>query len=106
MGLKTAEQYKASLRDDRVVYYKGERVPDVTAHPDLRVCVDTMALDYEIAERPEFRELAVVHDTTLGEEIRRYYHVPANGEDLVKQLELIIAATRLGDGFIPLAHDI
>ncbi len=106
MGLKTAGQYKASLRDDRVVYYKGERVPDVTAHPDLGVCVDTMALDYEMAEQREYRALAVVHDAALSEDISRYYHVPANGDDLVKQLELIIAATRLGDGFIPLAHDI
>ncbi|MGB8647627.1 MAG: 4-hydroxyphenylacetate 3-hydroxylase N-terminal domain-containing protein [Anaerolineae bacterium] len=106
MGLKTAQQYKESLRDERVVYYKGERVEDVTTHPDLGVCVDTMALDYEIAERSEYRDLAVVHDAGLGEEISRYYHVPANSEDLVKQLELIIAATRLGDGFIPLAHDI
>jgi 4-hydroxybutyryl-CoA dehydratase / vinylacetyl-CoA-Delta-isomerase len=106
MGLKTAQEYKASLRDGRVVYYKGERVTDVTAHPDLGVCVDTMALDYEIAEMPEYRDLAVVHDPELGEEISRYYHVPRDGQDLVKQLELIIAATRLGDGFIPLAHDI
>ncbi len=106
MGLKTVQQYKESLRDGRAVYYKGERVADVTAHPDLSVCVDTMALDYEIAERPEYRELAVVYDEELGEEISRYYHVPRDGQDLVKQLELIIAATRLGDGFIPLAHDI
>jgi 4-hydroxybutyryl-CoA dehydratase / vinylacetyl-CoA-Delta-isomerase len=65
-----------------------------------------MALDYEMAERPEFRDLAVVYDQELCEEISRYYYTPQNGQDLVKQFDLIIAATRLGDGFIPLAHDI
>lgn len=106
MALKTAQQYKESLRDGRVVYYKGEKIPDVTVHPDLRVCVDTMALDYEIAEQPEYRDLAVVADKELGEEISRYYYTPQNGEDLVKLFDLIVGATRLGDGFIPLAHDI
>lgn len=106
MGLKTPQQYKDSLRDGRVVYYKGERVEDVTAHPDLAACVETMAVDYEMAERPEYQSLAVVHDKMLGEDISRYYHVPANGEDLLKQFELIVESTRLGDGFIPLAKDI
>jgi 4-hydroxybutyryl-CoA dehydratase/vinylacetyl-CoA-Delta-isomerase len=106
MGLKTAQEYKESLRDGRVVYYKGEKVEDVTRHPELSVCVDTMALDYELAEQPENRELAVVYDEELGEEISRYYHLPQNGEDLLKQFDLIVASTRLGDGFIPLAHDI
>ena len=33
MGLRTPQEYKASLQDDRVIYYKGERVKDVTTHP-------------------------------------------------------------------------
>jgi len=106
MGLKTAQEYKESLRDGRVVYYQGEKVEDVTRHPELSACVDTMALDYELAERPESRELAVVYDEELGEEISRYYHLPQDGGDLLKQFDLIVASTRLGDGFIPLAHDI
>ncbi len=106
MGLKTVREYKDSLKDGRVVYYKGQRVEDVTTHPELSVCVDTMALDYELAERPEYRDLAVVYDEELGEEISRYYYVPKNGDDLLKQFDLIVASTKMGDGFIPLAHDI
>lgn len=106
MGLKSVQQYKDGLNDGRVVYYKGQRVENVAAHPDIGVCVDTMAVDYEMAERAEYRDLAVVHDAELGEEISRYYHVPKDGDDLLKHFDLIVAATRLGDGFIPLAHDI
>ncbi len=106
MGLKTVQQYKDSLKDGRVVYYKGELVADVTTHPDLSVAVDTMALDYHLAELPEFRDLATVDDEVLGERINRYYYLPKNGDDLLKQFELIVASTRMGDGFIPLAHDI
>lgn len=106
MALKTVEEYKESLRDDRVVYYKGERIEDVTTHPDLSVAVETMALDYQLHEHPQYRDLAIVHDEELGEEVSRYYHLPRNSDDLLKQFELIVASTRLGDGFIPLAHDI
>ncbi|HEY9152920.1 MAG TPA: 4-hydroxyphenylacetate 3-hydroxylase N-terminal domain-containing protein [Anaerolineales bacterium] len=106
MGLKTVQEYKDSLKDGRVMYYKGERVTDVTTHPDLSVAVDTMALDYHLAELPEFHDLATVYDETLGERINRYYYLPKNGDDLLKQFELIVASTRMGDGFIPLAHDI
>ncbi len=106
MGLKSVQQYKDSLNDGRAVYYKGQKVENVAAHPDISVCVDTMAVDYEMAERAEYRDLAVVHDAELGEAISRYYHVPKDGDDLLKLFDLIVAATRLGDGFIPLAHDI
>jgi 4-hydroxybutyryl-CoA dehydratase/vinylacetyl-CoA-Delta-isomerase len=106
MGLKTVQEYKDSLKDERVVYYKGERVTDVTTHPDLSVAADTMALDYHLAELPEFHDLATVYDEVLGERINRYYYLPKDGQDLLKQFELIVASTRMGDGFIPLAHDI
>lgn len=106
MGLKTVQEYKDSLKDGRLVYYKGERVMDVTTHPELSVAVDTMALDYHLAELPEYRDLATVYDEALGEQINRYYYLPRNGEDLLKQFDLIVASTRIGDGFIPLAHDI
>ena len=33
MALRTAGQYLDSLRDDRVVYYAGERIRDVVEHP-------------------------------------------------------------------------
>ena len=39
MALRTPLAYQASLQDERVIYYRGERVKDVTAHPVLRVAV-------------------------------------------------------------------
>jgi aromatic ring hydroxylase len=106
MGLISAAQYKDSLNDGRVVYYKGEKIENVAIHPDLGVCADLMAIDYEMAENPEFRDMAVIKDAESGEEISRYYYKPQNAEDLLKAHELIVKATELGDGYIPLAHDI
>ena len=106
MGLKTVEQYKESLRDGREVYMYGERVKDVTIHPALKVCVETMAVDYECAELPQFKDLANVYDPELKQEVSRYYYIPKTGEDLVKATELIIATSTYADGYIPLAKDI
>ena len=46
MGLISAAQYKESLNDGRVVFYKGEKIENVATHPDLGVCADLMAIDY------------------------------------------------------------
>jgi 4-hydroxybutyryl-CoA dehydratase/vinylacetyl-CoA-Delta-isomerase len=105
MGLKTAQEYKESLRDGRTVYICGERVADVYAHPMLKTCIETAALDYEMTVMPEYRDLAVITLET-GEPISRYYHQPQNAEDLLKRHELMVAATRLGGGAIPFTHDI
>lgn len=106
MGLMTAQEYRDSLNDGRIVYYKGRKIENVATDPDLMACVETVAVDYLMAHDPQYKDLALVYDEELGENISRYNHVPKNGEDLLKHLELIIKATELGEGYIPLAHDI
>ena len=106
MGLMSADEYLRSLDDGRVVYYKGEKVASVADHPDLGVCAGTMALDFELAENPEYEDLATVYDQDLGERISRYYYRPRNAEDLLKANDLITTSTSLGDGIIPFSHDI
>ena len=39
MPLRSAQQYIESLRDGRTVYFRGQRVPDVTTHPVISVAV-------------------------------------------------------------------
>lgn len=106
MGLISADEYRARLDDGRVVYYKGERIKNVATDPNLKTCVNTMAVDYEMAHDPKYRDLAVVDDPELGEPVSRYYYKPTTADDLLKAHELIVTSTALGDGYIPLAHDI
>jgi hypothetical protein len=40
MGLRTAEQYRSSLRDGRAVFFRGEKVADVTTHPVIGIAVE------------------------------------------------------------------
>ena len=62
MPLRTVEQYKDSLKDDRQVYFRGQRIPDVTAHPLVQTAIDHEATDYRLMHDPEYRELAVVRN--------------------------------------------
>src|SRR5207237_8631945 len=106
MALRTVEQYKTSLRDGRLVYFRGQRVQDVTTHPVIGVAVNHAAIDYEIAHQTEYRDLAVYVDRLTGEEHSRYFNIPANAEDLLKRSELIETSTRLGRTLVVLIKEI
>lgn len=104
MPLRSPEEYVASLRDGRRVFYKGSRVPDVTAHPVIARAIDHASIDFRMAEDHRFRDLAVVHGTH-GEQ-SRYFATPKTGADLLARSRLIEAATRLGATLVVLVKEI
>lgn len=106
MALRTPQAYQASLQDERVIYYRGERVKDVTTHPVLRVAVQHASIDYQMAEDPRYHDLAVVRDPHSGEEMSRYYHLPRHSDDLLKRSQLIETATSLGRTLVVLIKEI
>ena len=104
MGLRTPAEYVESLRDGRTVFYRGERVPDVTVHPVIAKAVRHACVDYEMAEDAETRELAVVADE--GEPYARYFKVPGSTDDLRLRSQLIEASTARGRTLVPLVKEI
>ena len=104
MGLRTPAEYVESLRDGRTVFYRGERVPDVTVHPVIDKAVRHACVDYEMAEDPETRDLAVVADE--GEPYARYFKVPMSTDDLRLRSQLIEASTARGRTLVPLVKEI
>src|SRR5688500_715547 len=104
MGLRTPQQYIDSLHDGRTVYFRGEKVDDVTTHPVIKKAVHHACLDYEMAERPETRDLAVVEED--GDVYSRYYKIPASTDDLLKRSALIEAATAAGKTLVVLVKEI
>jgi 4-hydroxybutyryl-CoA dehydratase / vinylacetyl-CoA-Delta-isomerase len=104
MGLRTVEQYKKSLRDNRAVFFRGEKVTDVTAHPVIGIAVEHAAIDYRMAEEAHYRDLSVISED--GAEYSRYYHLPQNGADLLKRSQLIAASTREGATLVILIKEI
>jgi aromatic ring hydroxylase len=105
MGLRTAQQYLKSLRDGRTVYYRGERVADVTAHPEIGLGVKHAALEYASAQDPEHAELTTYTDPT-GARSSRYFKVPEGPADLLRRHELIDHGTRVGHGVFLIIKEI
>jgi aromatic ring hydroxylase len=106
MGLSTADEYRESLRDGRTLWYRGQRVPDILAEPDLRVAVDHAALDYEVSHDPEYRDLAVAKDPDSGNEYSAYYAIPRSSDDLLARSRLIETVTGIGGTMVTLVKEI
>jgi len=71
--VRSPEQYRASLRDGRAVYFKGRVVPDVTTHPTIGIAVEHACIDYSMAEDAAYRDLATVTDDGAIGPYSRYY---------------------------------
>ena len=60
--IRTGEEYKDSIRDNREVYMDGQRVKDVTAHPMFKPLIDIRARIYDMAHDPDTRDVMTVED--------------------------------------------
>src|SRR5262249_52974390 len=89
LGLRTADEYRESLRDGRALWYRGKRVDDILAEPDLRIAVDNAARDFDMTLDPEHRELAVAVDPVTGAEYHALYALPTTPDDLLRRSKLI-----------------
>lgn len=104
VGLRTPEQYLASLGDERTVYFRGVRVDDVTTHPVIRRGAEHAAAEFAHALDPANAHLAVAE--VFGEPSSRYYAAPRDAADLAKRAALIEASTREGHTVVPLVKEI
>ncbi len=73
--VRSPEDYVNSLRDGRVVYYRGKPVDDVTRHEILRVAINHALELYKWQADPELRRYLTYDDTQYGT-ISRFYKVP------------------------------
>ncbi len=102
--MRTRDQYIESLRDGREVYYRGERVDDVTQHPALGLAVRHAAIDYDMAHDPAWKSLAVEGEGAGA--FSSYFKIPKSSADLLHRSELIEAATTLGGTLVVLIKEI
>ena len=90
MKLKNGAEYIESLKKiNPVIYYKGERIEDVTLHPATAPHVRSAAMTYALASDDEYRDLATATSHLTGRTISRFTHVHQNVEDLLKKVKLL-----------------
>ncbi len=60
--IRTGEQYRESIRDDREIWINGERVKDVTRHPMFKPVVDIRARIYDMQHEAAFQKTMTYED--------------------------------------------
>ncbi|MGB8657812.1 MAG: 4-hydroxyphenylacetate 3-hydroxylase N-terminal domain-containing protein [Candidatus Zixiibacteriota bacterium] len=84
MGLKTAQEYKESLKRMHPNIYKfGKLIEDVTTHPATRSTVEGHAQVYAAQHDPKYRDLVTINSHLTGERISRYLSVIGSAEEMV-----------------------
>ena len=102
----TGAEYIESLRDDRCVYFHGERVKDVTTHPAFRNSVRSIARLYDALHDPAMRDVLTCEtDTGSGGITHRFFRVPRSVDELVKARDAIAAWQRLVYGWMGRSPD-
>jgi 4-hydroxyphenylacetate 3-monooxygenase len=86
--LKTGDEFRATLRDGREVWYQGELVDDVTSHPATAGGIDILAAAFDAQHDPATRDvLTFVRDD--GARVSKAWMVPRTKEDLYSRRECI-----------------
>lgn len=103
LALRSPDEYVQSLRDGRTVYFGGRLVPDVTEHPVIARAIRHASVDFELAEDPQVRDLAVVEG---DDPFSRYFLEPRSTTDLHDRARLIETATARCHTLVPLIKEI
>lgn len=90
MVIKTAKEYIESLRARKPlkIYMNGEFIENPVDHPIIKPSINSVALTYELAEDPEFKDLATVKSSLTGKTINRFCHLHTSTEDLMNKVKM------------------
>jgi 4-hydroxybutyryl-CoA dehydratase / vinylacetyl-CoA-Delta-isomerase len=84
MALKTADEYKQSLRAMRPNIHKfGKVIDDVTTHPATRWTVEGHAQIYHAQHDPETKQMVTTASHLTGEPISRYLSIITSAEEQI-----------------------
>jgi 4-hydroxybutyryl-CoA dehydratase / vinylacetyl-CoA-Delta-isomerase len=88
--IRTKDDYVTSLAKlNARVYYRGERVADVTRHPAFIPHINAAAMTYDMALRPEFEDLLTARSHLTGKRISRFTHIHQSVDDLIKKVQML-----------------
>jgi 4-hydroxybutyryl-CoA dehydratase/vinylacetyl-CoA-Delta-isomerase len=87
--MKTKEQYIDSLKFLKPeVYIFGKRVINFVEHPIIRPSIECVAATYELAEKPEHRDIMTATSHLSGKRVNRFCHIHQSTDDLVRKSKM------------------
>jgi 4-hydroxyphenylacetate 3-monooxygenase len=85
MAVRSGAEYLAGLRDSREVWFAGERVGDVTAHPLLGRAARSVAELYDLQRDPAYQDRLTYPSPSSGELVSLAFIQPRSVDDLVRR---------------------
>ncbi len=101
--MRDGQTFLNGLRDEREVWYRGERVEDVVEHEVLGTAARHVAADFDLQLEAEHHDLAVTTDDE-GRSYSTFWHVPRSSDDLARRSRLIEASTAHGATLVSLGR--
>jgi 4-hydroxybutyryl-CoA dehydratase/vinylacetyl-CoA-Delta-isomerase len=85
--MMTGREYRQSLkaRKPLTVYMNGERLKNPTEHPIVAASINSIALTYELAEDPKYRDTMTASSSLTGRKINRFCHLHQSPEELYQK---------------------
>ena len=90
MGIRNGEQFIAGLRDDREVWYNGEKVRDVTVFEPFVEPIKSLAQLYDMQHDSRYSGVLVADSEEFGGPIGRAFEFPRTAEQLKLKREAYI----------------
>ena len=90
MGIRNGKQFIAGLRDNREVWYNGEKVEDVTTFEPFVEPINSLAHLYDKQHDPRFSDVLVADSDDFDQPIGRAFEIPRTHEQLKLKREAYI----------------
>lgn len=95
MPMKTGAEYREALKKlNTKIFFRGERIEDVTTHPATIPHVNAAAMTYDMAHDPTSEDLVTATSHLTGKKINRFTHIHQSREDLVKKVRMLRAISQ------------
>jgi 4-hydroxybutyryl-CoA dehydratase/vinylacetyl-CoA-Delta-isomerase len=90
MAQMTKADYLSSLGAMRKnAFIRGQRVEDPSDHALIRPSLNACAMTYELANRPETRDLLIADSNVTGRKVSRFTHLHQSQSDLVAKVKML-----------------
>ena len=105
MAVRTGQEFIDGLRDEREVWYRGERVDDVTSFHAFEQPIRSLAGLYDMQHDAEWRDVLVADGAEFGEPIGRAFEIPRTVEQLSLKRQAYIAWAQANCGMMGRSPD-
>jgi 4-hydroxybutyryl-CoA dehydratase/vinylacetyl-CoA-Delta-isomerase len=85
--MMTGSEYRQSLkaRQPLKVFMNGQRLKNPIEHPVIAASINSIALTYELAEDPKYRDAMTATSSLTGRTINRFCHLHQSPEELYRK---------------------